>query len=98
MASASPDLFLPLLGHPLPPLCPKEDRLVTHLSLQTLLATGQDPMGSSEVLQGHARSDSGDEEVGIVVLSLLPVGAGFCFPPKAFDLSLLGKTQVTTIT
>lgn len=51
-----------------------------------------------EVLQGHAQSDRGDEEVEIAVLSPLPIGAGFCFPPKSFDLSLLGKTRVMTIT
>lgn len=51
-----------------------------------------------EVLQGHAQSDRGGKEVEIAVLSLLPVGAGFCFPPKSFDLSLLGKAQVMTIT
>lgn len=44
-------------------------------------------MAGSEVLQGHARSGSGDEDEGIVALSPFPLRPGFCFPHKAFDLS-----------
>lgn len=44
------------------------------------------------------QSDRGDEEVGIAALRLLPIGAGFCFPPKSLDLPLLGKTRVMTTT